>query len=289
MQIPTKKLSNGFELPLVGLGTWLMGGKTTKDPNNDDSKDIKAIQNAINLGITHIDTAERYADGYAEVLIGKAIKKFERNKLFITSKVAPTNLKYDDVIKAAKASLKRLQTEYLDLYLIHQPNPKIPLKETMTALDLLKEQGLIKNIGVSNFNIQEFETAQSYTKYKIVNNQLHLNLKYRESERKGLVKYCQDNDILFTAWRPLQKGILLKENNNLLDEMCQKYKKTPAQIAINWLISQKNIVTIIKSTNPEHLKENIDAASWTMDEQDIQKLDKEFPDQQDISDAVPLN
>jgi diketogulonate reductase-like aldo/keto reductase len=289
MIIPTKKLKSGFEMPVYGLGTWQMGGRETRDPNNDDDADIQAIKRAINLGITHIDTAESYADGYTEVLVGKAIKDYQREKLFLVSKVKVIHLKYDDLIASCKASLRRLNTSYLDIYLIHFPNPDIPIEETMRAMNTLFEQGLIKNIGVSNFNINEIEKAQSYTKNKIVASQLHLNLKYREAEKKGVLKYCQKHDMMFIAWRPLQKGVLLQHDESIVIELAKKYYKTPTQIAINWLISQDNVVTLSKTRNIEHLKENLGAVDWKMDKEDIEKLRNNYPNQENISDAVPLH
>lgn len=289
MTIPTKKLKSGFEMPVYGLGTWQMGGRETHDANNDDQADIQAIKNAIDLGITHIDTAESYADGYAEILIGKAIKGYNRDKLFIVSKAHVEHLGYDDLIKAAKASIERLGTTYLNLYLAHRYNPDIPVKETMRAMDTLMEAGLINNIGVSNFNVDELAEAQSYIKHKIVANQLHFNLKYREAERKGLLKYCQENDVMLIAWRPLQKGVLLQNDENIVIELAKKYHKTTAQIAINWLTSQDNVVTLSKTRDIEHLKENLGAVDWKMDKEDIEKLRNNFPNQEDISDAVPLH
>lgn len=289
MFIPTKKLKCGFEMPVFGLGTWIMGGDKTRDPNNDDEADIKAIQNAIEAGITHIDTAENYAEGYAEKLVGQAIKDCDRPDLFIVSKVKGANLGYDDLIRACRNSLRRLQTDYLDLYLIHAPNPKIPIKETMRAIDTLMEEGLIKNVGVSNFTVERTEEAQAHTKNKIVANQLHLNLIFREPERRGLLDYCQKNDVMFIAWRPVQKGALTERGTHkILDEICEKYDKTPAQIAINWLISQPNVVTLSKMRDSSHLKENLGAIGWQMEKEDIEKLRNEFPGQQDVSDAVPL-
>lgn len=289
MLIPTKKLKNGFGIPVYGLGTWQMGGRTEHDPNNDDEADIKAIQTAINNGVTHIDTAESYATGYSEILVGKAIKEYDRSKLLLASKAHVEHLGYDDLIHAAKESMKRLGVSYLDLYYAHQYSLTIPVKETMRAMDTLLEEGLIQNIGVSNFNIHEIEEAQSYTKHKIVADQLHLNFKYRESERKGLLEYCQKNDVMFVAWRPLQKGVLLQEKGNLVDELTQKYHKTPAQIAINWLISQDNVVTLSKTRDEKHLKENLGAIGWQMTKEDIGRLDKEYPNQEGISDTVPLH
>lgn len=289
MQIPTKKFKNGFEIPVYGLGTWQMGGREKRNEENDDEADIKAIQMAIESGVTHIDTAESYADGFTEELIGRAIKDKKRDKLFLASKVRSKNLSYDNVIRAAHGSLERLGTDYLDLYMPHSYNSQIPLKETVKALDFLVEQGLIKNIGASNFNVQELKEAQSCTHNKIVSNQVHYNLKYREPDKKGVIKYCQENDIAIIAWRPLQKGMLIAEEASILHSLAEKYHKTPSQIAINWLVSQENVVTIAKTTTEVHLQENLGALDWEMDSEDIEELKSEFPDQRDVSDAFPLN
>jgi len=266
-----------------------MGGDIKHDPNNDDDADITAIKKAIDSGITHIDTAEMYAEGYAEKLIAQAIKGYDREKLFIVSKVSPLNLHYDNLINSAQKTLKGMKIDYLDLYLIHFPNPKVPMRETMQAMDRLIEKGLVKNIGVSNFSVEQLKEAQSYTNNKIVANQLHLNLIYREPVKSGLLDYCQKNDIMFIAWRPVQKGVLTARGTGLLDKMCEKYNKTPAQIAINWLISLDNVVTLAKTRNIKHLEENLGAIGFRMEQKDIDKLTNKFPDQQYISDARHLS
>jgi len=288
MNIPTKKLKNGFEMPVFGIGTWMMGGDFYKVlVNNDDEANVKAIQNAIDLGVTHIDSSELYAQGRAEELTGQAIKKYDREKLFICTKVSPLNLHYNDLIEAAKGSLKRYQIEYLDLYLMHFPNKNIPLKETMPAFDKLVDEGLIRYYGGSNFTVEQMKEAQSYTKHKFVANQVHYNLIVREPERNGLLEYCQKNDIILIAWRPVQDILLLQKGIEVLDKMCKKYDKTPMQICINWLISQPNVVTLAKSRNLEHLEENLGAVGWQMDKEDIEILRKEFPNQREVGDAWP--
>jgi len=287
MKIPVKKLKNGFAMPVYGLGTWQMGGRHNHDPHNDDQADIKAIQTALENGVTHFDTAEMYANGYAETLLGKAIAHFDRSKLLIASKVR-FDFSYDGVLKAAEASLKRLGIDYLDLYYTHVWTNNVPIKETMRAMDKLVDEGLVKHIAVSNYTAEEIEMAQQAAKHKIVAAQLHYNLKVREPERKGVLKYCQENDIILVAWRPVQKGMLLENVPSVLQEMAEKYDKTPSQIAINWLISQKNIVTLSKTRNLEHLKENLGATGWEMDKEDVEKLRREFPDQEDISNVEPL-
>ncbi|HEX7042587.1 MAG TPA: aldo/keto reductase [Patescibacteria group bacterium] len=287
MKIPTKKLNNGFEMPIYGLGTWQMGGGRTKDTTNDEA-DISAIKNAIELGVTHIDTAEKYAEGHAEELVGKAIQGYDRKNIFLVTKVAEDHLRYNDVFASLNKSLERLQTDYLDLYMIHGPSPTIPIEETMKAMDEIRGKGLAKNIAVSNFSLERFQKAKAASNSPIVAGQYHLNLKYREAERKGIVEYFQKNDVMFIAWRPLQKGMLLQQKQDILTEMAQKYHKTPSQIALNWLISQKNIVTLSKTRSLDHLKENLGALDFTMGSIDIERLRNEYPGQEDISDAVPL-
>jgi len=275
-----KNLIDNVQIPVLGLGTWLMGGRMEPD-YSDDENCIQAIKKAIELGYTHIDTAEMYANGHTEELIGKAIKDLDRKKLFITTKVRNTKLKYDDVIQSAKESLGRLQTEYIDLFLIHSPSSEIPIEETMKAFDYLVEQKLVRFIGVSNFQVEQLIEAQKYTKNKIVANQIEYSLLTRNDGKYGgnkdmeskTIPYCQENDIIVMAERPIERGLLL-EGHPLLDELEKKYNKTKAQIAINWLISKKNIITIPKSANVDRLKENIESIGWKMDEDDIKRLDK---------------
>lgn len=291
MLIPTKKLKNGFEMPVYGFGTWRMGGSFDRNPNNNDEADIKAIRTAIEFGVTHFDTAEVYAEGWAEGLLGKAISRHERSKLFLVSKVyIPIHAKYDDVILACKNSVKRLNTSHLDLYLTHRYNPpNVSYKETMRAMDSLVDEGLVKYIGFCNYRVSDIQEAQSYARHKLVAAQMHYNLQIREVERKEILSFCQQNDIMLIAWRPVQKGTLAENPPEIILEMMRKYNKTAMQIAINWLISQKNVVTLSKTRNIEHLKENLGALGWNMEREDVEKLRAAYPDQQDASDSLPLN
>lgn len=140
-----KTLTDNFKIPVIGLGTWGIGGFMETD-SSKDKEAIQAIKDAIELGYSHIDTAELYGAGHTEELIGNAIKDLDRSKLIITSKVFKTNLKHDDVIASCKKSLEKLQTDFIDIYLIHAPNPEIPLEETMKAMDYLVEQGMVKYV-----------------------------------------------------------------------------------------------------------------------------------------------
>ncbi|KAB2832768.1 MAG: aldo/keto reductase [Candidatus Brocadia sp.] len=176
----------------------------------------------------------------------------------------------------------RLKTDYIDLYLIHAPSPDIPIQETMKAMDFLVEQKLVKCIGVSNFAVEQIKEAQKYTKNKIVANQIEYSLLVRNEGRvmndmeSKIIPYCQENNILVIAWRPLAKGELAKPGLRILDELVKKYNRTQSQIAINWLISKKGIVTITKSTKVEHLKENLGAIGWKLQQEDVDRLNNSF-------------
>jgi diketogulonate reductase-like aldo/keto reductase len=283
MKIPVKKLKNGFEIPVFGIGAYRMGGDTTHDTSNDDQRDISAIKKAIDMGITHIDTAEMYGGGHSEKIVGKAIKGYDRSSLIIATKVSPMSLHYGDVIAAAKNSLKRLDTDYIDLYLIHYPNFKIPIKETMETMDYLLEKNIIRYIGVSNFNIEQFKKAQSCTRNKIVVNQIPYSLKNRMAQKDGFLNYAQTHDVMVAAWRPIEGGMLSKNKVHIVDNICKKYNKTPIQIAINWLISQDNVVTIPGSRNIKHLEENLGSLGWQLNQEDFRMLDEKFPEKEYFS------
>ena len=284
--IPTKTLANGFSLPVYGLGTWQMGGRHESDDTHDE-QEVTAIRQAIDYGITHIDTAESYDMGHSEELVGKAITGYDRSKLFITSKVSAHNQRYDDLLQSCAASLKRLDTEYLDLYLLHRyPEPGIPIAETVRAMNQLMSEGKIKHIGVCNFTVPMLEEIKKYTSHPIVCNQVHYSLRCREIVDKGILEYCQANDIMVVAWGPLEKAML--EKNWLLEKLATKYGKTPYQVALNWLISQPDVVTIPKTSQLKHLEENLGALGWHLSEADMADLTDNFPDQTVLSDRVPL-
>src|SRR3989344_530493 len=282
MNVPSKSLKNGFSIPAFGIGTSGMGKGGT------DEKDVAAIRTAIEMGITSIDTAESYSGGHAEELVGEAIQGYDRSKLQIASKVFSTNMAHDALIAACRASLARAKIDYFDLYLLHRV-PPVPMEEAVGAMNELADMGLIKNIGISNFGVETSAHAQRVSKRPIVYNQVHYSLSFREPEKKGLLAYCQDNDVFLAAWKPVDRGTLLVDPPAIVLEICKKYEKTPAQITINWLLSQKNVVTLSKMSSAEHIKENLGAVGWDMEAVDIERLRNEYPVQHDKSDIVALD
>ncbi len=275
-----KKLIDNIDIPVLGLGTWLIGGGTEPDYSNDEQC-ISAIQTAVRLGYHHIDTAEMYANGHTEELIGEAIKNVDRSTLFITTKVRDTKLTYEDVLRSADESMQRMKIDYIDLFLVHGPNPSVSIEETMKAFDYLVDQRKVRHIGVSNFQVDQLIEAQTYTKHKIVANQIEYSLLTRNKGRYAgnkdmeskTIPYCQNNNIIIIAERPIERGLLLV-SHPILDRLELKYQKTKAQIALHWLISKKNIITIPKSTNEDRLIENLGAIGWTMEKEDIKLLDE---------------
>ena len=278
-----ENLTGDAKIPVLGLGTWNIGGGAMRDTSRD-REHIQLLRTAIELGVTHFDTAEMYGRGHSEEIVGEAIKNVPREKLFITTKVSPEHLRYAEVLAAARRSLQRLGTQYIDLYLVHLPNLQIPIQETMKAFDFLHRDGLIKFVGVSNFTVEQLQEAQEYTRNRIVTNQIEYSLltrnrgnEYMTDVESSMMPYCQENDIVVTAYRPLARGRLTRPGFRILDYLAKKYNKTRAQTAINWLISKKKVITIPKTSTIEHLKENLGALGWRLERQDISRLDSQFP------------
>ncbi len=231
------------------------------------------------MGVMHIDTAELYGDGYVEELLQKALLDIDRSKLFITSKIKGQNATKEGIRSAIQGSLKRLQTDYLDLYLIRYRDLSIPIEEGILTMNELVDQGLIKHFGVSNYGVDSLQKALAVTKHPVVVNQVQYNLQHREAESNGVLKFCQENDILLEAWAPIKPITDETINISIVKELCDKYKATPYQLAINWLISQPNVTTLFKTNHVERLLQNLGSLSFTLENADIERLRTQFPDQ----------
>lgn len=269
------EIAPGVTIPKIGLGTWGIGGKQIEDKKWDEES-VTAIRFAIDLGLTHIDTAEYYGAGHSEELIGEAIEPYNRKDIFITTKVWRDNLHYNDLLNSMNKSLKRLKQDYVDLYLLHWPNYRISIKETMQALEHCVSEGYTRYIGVCNFSACLIQEAQRYLKDNyIVANQSEYSLISR-APRVNLLPYLQETNRTLIAYSPLGRGILTKTDFKLLSEIAVKYNKTVPQVALNWVISQENVVAVPKSSNPLHLMEFMDALDWEMNIEDKVELTNSF-------------
>jgi diketogulonate reductase-like aldo/keto reductase len=276
IKIEYKELGKtGEKIPALGLGTWGIGGFSYPDYSNDELA-IEIIRFAVEIGMNFIDTAEMYGAGHSEELIGEAIKGI-REKVFIATKVLPTNFRYEDVIKACERSLRRLKTSYIDLYQLHWPNPSIPIKETMRAMEKLVNEGKIRYIGISNFSVEEtIEAMNALSKYEIVSNQVEYSLLVRDIE-KDLLEFCRKNRITVIAYSPLARGELLKgKYYEFLSKIGKKYNKTAAQVALNWLIIKENVTAIPKAFSREKIVENMGAYGWKLSDEDLKTIDEFF-------------
>ena len=258
-------------LPKIGFGTWKIGGESSAD-STTDSASMTALRSALEIGYIHFDTAEYYAGGHAEELVGRAVRETnaKREKLFITTKVSPEHLDYDAVLKSCENSLRRLNMETIDLYLIHWPRVGMKLEETFRALNKLVSDGKVKNLGVSNFSLKLLKQAQSFSKTPIITNQIPYSLPNHTYVENGVIEYCQQNDILVTAYSPVKfRSIRV---NKTLREIAIAHSVTPFQIALAWLVAQPRVITIPMSFNPAHIKENFDAADIELNVEELSQL-----------------
>lgn len=258
-------------IPKIGFGTWKIGGDTRALPAQDASS-LAALRSALEIGYTHFDTAEMYSSGHAEELLGQAVREagVPREKLFITSKVKPANLRYTGVLRSCEASLRRLQMDYLDLYLIHWPG-STPLRESFRALNQLVREGQVRRLGVSNFDLGLLDQAQGESESPLFTNQVPYSLSDREFVKNGVLAYCQQNEILLTAYSPVDEGRL--RVNSTLQTIAAAHDATPYQIALAWLTAQPRVITIPMSADPEHQAENFAAAEIELTPAEMQQLD----------------
>jgi diketogulonate reductase-like aldo/keto reductase len=262
--------SEKIELPEIGLGTWKMGGSFTADTSRD-AVEIKAIRHALSVGYRFIDTAEMYGAGHCEELVGRAISG--KKGVLIATKVWQTNLAYDAVIAAAERSLKRLGIETIDLYQIHWPNDAIPLRDTMRAMEKLKDEGKIRHIGVCNFGVELLQDAMSYLSHaEIVTDQVKYNIMDRSAEEE-LLPFCKKENIGIIAYEPLaRQRVLSGSTGKRLKQIASRIGKTETQVALNYIIT-RGAVPIPKSSDPKHIEENFGATGWRLESRDMETLE----------------
>jgi diketogulonate reductase-like aldo/keto reductase len=259
VSIPTHTLPSGDKLPALGLGTYDL----------DDEQTAESVRTALDAGYTHIDTAEGY---HNEAVIGDVLAEYDRDDVFLTSKVLPKHLDYESVIASCEASLDRLGTDYLDLYLIHWPNPAISLRETLRAMARLHDRGLVRNIGVSNFSAYQLSCAHHVSEVPIAVNQIEFHPWF---QRPDLVDYCRDSNTVVEAAAPLARADVF--DDPVVQELAETYDTSPAQVILRWAID-RDIVPLPRSSSPEHVRANADL-DFSLDETDRRRLDDRDRDQ----------
>lgn len=259
------RLSNGVSIPSLGFGTW-------EAANGEEAVD--AILEALKVGYRHIDTAIMYQN---EESVGRAVKKsnIPREEIFITSKLVNTIRGYHETIEAVNDSLERMGTTYLDLFLIHWPNPikfrdnwKEANSESWRAFEDLYQEGKLRSIGVSNFDFHHFDALLETAKILPMVNQIRI---CPGDEPLEIIEYCKKRKILIEAWRPLGKGRLFE--NKVLQDLAKRYNKTLAQISLRWSL-QKGYLPLPKSVTPSRIKENFEVFDFTISSEDMDIISK---------------
>ncbi len=263
----------GVDVPLIGQGTWMIEGSREAERRAVDS-----LRLGLDLGLTHIDTAEMYGSGRAEELVAEAVHG-RRHEVFLVSKVLPSNASFDGTLRACERSLKRLRTECLDLYLLHWESNH-PVSETMRAMEKLVADGKIRYIGVSNFDIDLLQAAQkALHRGRIACNQVLYHLGDRGIERK-LLPYCSDQEIAVVGYSPFGHTSFPSPKSpggRVLAEVSQRLGRTPRQVVLNFLTRLPNVFTIPKASQADHVRENSGAMGWRLSKEDIYAIDALYP------------
>jgi diketogulonate reductase-like aldo/keto reductase len=261
-------LPSGAPIPALGLGTWRMG-----EAGSRGADIVNALRLGIDLGMTLIDTAEMYGEGGAEEVVGKAIAG-QRSGVFLVSKVYPHNATRQGVVAACERSLRRLGTDYLDLYLLHWIGD-VPFQETLAGFDDLQRAGKIRQHGVSNFDTEDMVAWAKLPGGKsAATDQVIYNLSRRGVEWE-LLPWCRKHHIPVMAYSPVDQGSLLGKRG--LKQIAARRGVTPAQVALAWLLHQEGVVAIPKAARPEHVRENRAALDLELTSEELTELDRAFP------------
>ncbi|MCU1234888.1 MAG: aldo/keto reductase [Candidatus Solibacter sp.] len=263
----------GVPVPIIGQGTWMIEGSA-----DAERRAIEALRVGIDLGLTHIDTAEMYGSGRAEEITGKAIAG-RRDEIFLVSKVLPSNASYDGTLRACERSLQRLGTDHLDVYLLHWESSH-PIRETMRAMEHLIDQKLIRYTGVSNFDVDQVKEAQAALRHhRLAANQVLYHLRERGIERK-LIPYCAEQQIAIVAYTPFGQSKFPRADSpggRVLAGIAKRRGRTVRQVILSFLTRIENVFTIPKSSSPEHTRENAGGMGWTLTPDEIAAIDRTFP------------
>ena len=266
--VRTTRLPSGEVVPVLGQGTWHMA-----EVAHRRSEEISALRSGIELGLTLIDTAEMYADGGAEELVGEAIEG-RRDDVVLVSKVLPQNATRRGTVAACERSLQRLRTDRIDLYLLHW-RESVPLRETLAGFRELVESGKIRYWGVSNFDLSDMEELLALPGgMGVASDQVLYNLTRRGIEY-DLLPWCMQRKIPIMAYSPIEQGRLLR--NAEMRRVAERHDATPAQIALAWVLRRDHVIAIPKAGTAAHVRENRAALDLHLLEQDLASLDRAFP------------
>ncbi|GBF08490.1 putative oxidoreductase, aldo/keto reductase family [Aeropyrum pernix] len=252
-------------LSAVGLGTWAI---------RDYSSALEAYVYAIERGINHIDTAEMYGAGEAERFVGSVLRSVGRDRVYVVTKLYPFRFRDpDEAVKAARASAERMGVSYVDIILIHWPDPQTPIKDQVKSLEAIAEAGLARYIGVSNFSKEQLEEALTATKkHEIVVNQVKYSVLDRRAEE--LIPLAVEKSILLEAYSPLERGHVAEVR--LLAKIGRQYGKTPVQVALNFIVSRPNFIAIPKAERREHVDEILGSLGWRLKPEDIELIEEKL-------------
>lgn len=248
----------GTDVPEIGLGTYKL----------HDKECSRAVRTALDIGYRHIDTAQMYKNEHE---IGEALRisNVPREDIFLTTKIWHTNLDADDVLQSTETSLRNMNTPYVDLLMIHWPNEQFSLRETLESMLVLRDQGKALRIGVSNFPLSLLKKANEEIRAPIFCNQVEF---HPYIDQLDLLDYAIENDILITAYSPIARGKV--EQDETIREIAEEHGKSPAQIALRWLIEQENVVAIPKSAQREHLEENFHIFDFHLTDEQFERIDR---------------
>lgn len=261
------KTKSGQPLHPIGIGTWGYGEYPLFSPGTET--EVSAIRYALSFGQNHIDTAEMYANGGAERIVGRAIESANREDIFVASKLWKNHVTNGTVRPAVEAILNRLGTDYLDILYIHAPWFDAPWQEAIPQINQLIDEGVVRYFGVSNFNTERLQEALRLTKYPIAANQLHYSFMRQQEASPELRKLCEEKGITVVAYMPLEKGDALKHAS--VKKIARRYEATTAQIALAWLVNQ-GALPIPKSLQKTHISDNSMVQNINLSEEDVTRI-----------------
>ena len=246
----------GVDVPALGLGTWRLADEDCR----------RAVSTALELGYRHIDTAQAYGNE-REVGDALAASEVDREEVFLTTKLATGNRAYDGVLRSTEESLAKLGTAYVDLLLIHNPFQRRPVEETLRAMDELVDEGKVRRIGVSNFDVDRLHAAREAAEHELLTDQVQFNPYW---DQTPLLDYCEIHDLVLTAYSPLGHGGVI--DDPVLAEVGERYGKSPAQVAIRWCLQHPNVAVIPKATSREHIAENADVFDFELSDAETDRI-----------------